>query len=188
MHAVRATADHFAQRLHDREQLPVYKYGDASPLQQSLKDVRRMLGYFTNDSEPLTAEKLQLRLRDQDHTLLQPDIGDMRQHFDPRKGVSCVGAVPLILNFNMRFRAEDPRSRVIQVTKHIRSGDVEALTLPHENGSYEVACNLRNPKHGTRPEAVLAAAQAKSKELGIEIIDSYLTGPTEEQLLAAIPL
>lgn len=92
------------------------------------------------------------------------------------------GAVPFVLNFNLRFRSTDPRSSVIKVTSHLRTPEVECLTLPHEDGAYEVACNLLNTRI-TGPEAVLKAAREKADELGIEIVKYYTTGPTESELL-----
>ena len=60
---------------------------------------------------------------------------------------------------------------------------MEALTLPHEDGSLESACNLLN-WHIEGPEYVLERAQAKAAELQIEIVKSYTTGPSEQELLA----
>ena len=44
----------------------------------------------------------------------------------------------------MRFRQCDSKNLVMQVTKYVREVGlgVEALTLQHSEGSYEVACNL----------------------------------------------
>lgn len=44
-----------------------------------------------------------------------------------RTGVCLVGVVPLVLNFNMRFRAKDPFSAVAQVAKAVREPDVQYL-------------------------------------------------------------
>jgi Formiminotransferase domain, N-terminal subdomain len=49
-----------------------------------------------------------------------------------RKGVTLVGAVPFIQNFNMRFRAGDDRALIKRVTAAVRDDSVEALTLRHD--------------------------------------------------------
>lgn len=59
---------------------------------------------------------------------------------------------------------------------------MESLTLPHEDGALESACNLLNWR-AEGPEQVLERATLKAKELGVEIVKSYTTGPTEEELL-----
>ena len=46
---------------------------------------------------------------------------------------------------------------------------VESLTLPHEDGSFETACNLLNSKM-TGPSQVLEKAQVKARELELEIV------------------
>ena len=64
------------------------------------------------------------------------------------------------------------------------SKQVEALTLQHKEGAYEIACNLRNWK-SIGPKDVLDRALSKARELGVDIVDHYTTGPTEEDLLDA---
>ena len=59
---------------------------------------------------------------------------------------------------------------------------MEALTLEHEKGSFEVACNLRDCRV-QGPSEVLRTAAAIANQLGIEIAHSYTTGPTEEELV-----
>jgi hypothetical protein len=64
-------------------------------------------------------------------------------------------------------------------------GQVEALTLKHEDDSLEVACNLLRPKI-TGPDVVLSAISAAARERGIEIAMSYTTNPLEIELLRMI--
>lgn len=58
-----------------------------------------------------------------------PDYGNMSTDFDKLKGISCVGAVNYLQNFNIRFRASDERKHLIQITKHLRETDVRLLFL-----------------------------------------------------------
>lgn len=89
----------------------------------------------------------------------------------------------MVVNFNLRYRAGDPRSKVALVSQGLREeGLVQSLTLDHEAGTLEVACNLLNVKmRGT--EQVLAAARRVGEPLGCLIESHYTTGPTEETLL-----
>jgi len=59
---------------------------------------------------------------------------------------------------------------------------VEALTLQHEEGAFEVACNLLQPAVKS-PAYVLSRAEAKARELGLTITSSYTLGPSEAELL-----
>ena len=62
---------------------------------------------------------------------------------------------------------------------------VEALTLEHEDGCLEVACNLRSPAE-VDSATVLRAAEEVSRSLGLTIASSYVTGPSEQELLATL--
>ena len=53
-----------------------------------------------------------------------PHFGDISVDMDILKGVSCVGALPYLQNFNMRFRPSDSRKLIIQITKLLREPDV----------------------------------------------------------------
>jgi hypothetical protein len=55
----------------------------------------------------------------------------------------------------------------------------------HEKNSYEVACNLLNPTV-TTADFVLEKALEKSAELKLIIVDSYKTGPTEDELVETL--
>lgn len=97
---------------------PVYFYGAASPLSAALKDIRRKLGYFT--TEPSSSA---------DYTLAA-DLPAASSTDIMRVGVSCVGAVPLILNLNFRCRPEDKRSSVVELTKRVRVQNVSYKLHP----------------------------------------------------------
>ena len=86
----------------------------------------------------------------------------------------------------MRFRPQDPKDKVALVTKAVREKNlVQALTLVHEDGCREVACNLLNVAERS-PEEVLDTALRRCRELDVEVVASYTTGPTEKELLARI--
>ena len=57
-------------------------------------------------------------------------------------------------------------------------GLVEAITLFHDNGAQEVACNLKNTAR-FGPDEVFKRAAARAGELGLEIEHSYTTGVGE---------
>lgn len=110
------------------------------------------------------------------------------------------------------------RALASKVTKAVRGKDggldgVEALTLTHQDGNMEVACNLLDYLK-TPPEMVsivtndcnadfisltimalplnpsinqvLALAEAEAKKLGIEIEEAYTIGMTGPEILAEI--
>lgn len=62
---------------------------------------------------------------------------------------------------------------------------VEALTLEHEDGCLEVACNLRMPAE-VDSAAVLLVAEEASRSLGLTLVHSYVTGPSEQELLETL--
>jgi hypothetical protein len=99
---------------------PVFFYGAASPSSAVLKDIRRKLGYFTSD--PASSG---------DPTFAA-DIPAASSTDIKRVGISCVGAVPLILNLNFRCRPEDKRSSVVELTKRVRVQNVSYAKHPTE--------------------------------------------------------
>lgn len=141
---------------------------------------------------------------------VQPFLGSAVD-LSERKGVTLVGAVPFIQNFNMRFRAGDDRALIRRVTAAVRSDSVEALTLRHDGShttqststststepslsttpapvvAYEVACNLKRPSEVTAEDVLRrATAVIAAESLPIEIEESYTTGPSERELLELI--
>jgi hypothetical protein len=186
-----AAAHDFSQKLYQRQRVPVFNYGAASPRKEALKDLRKRLGYFEKSSisAALTPDARIALFLDRIRAgaaVEAPTFGDVADDLVATKGVTLVGAVPFVLNFNMRFRAHDPREAVAKVTAAVRDAQVEALTLTHLGGACEVACNLKAPAVVT-PNDVLARARAAidAQRLDIEIQQSYTTGPTEDELLEA---
>lgn len=60
---------------------------------------------------------------------------------------------------------------------------VEALTLVHEGGNVEVACNLLDIAI-TPPSRVLALVEAKAADLGVGVEEAYTIGMTGEEIWA----
>jgi len=103
----------------------VYKYGAASPQTHRLQYIRKQLGYFSNEHIDPTREPSIIATGSDG---LIPDEGSSF-FYNKSKGISCIGAVPLIINFNIRYRVKDPRSKVLQVTQHIRRLDVSRIIM-----------------------------------------------------------
>ncbi|KAG9405675.1 hypothetical protein AC1031_003583 [Aphanomyces cochlioides] len=169
-----AQASRFLQTMTGSQpHLPIYGYGHLTG--HRLRDIRRRLGYFD-----MTASNALETLA---QTLpVTPSTFNSSSTWSPKHGVMCVGVVPFVLNFNMRCRSSGSKATVAKITASIRSKEVEALTLQHKEGAFEVACNLLQSSI-VSPSVVLARARARAAQVGAEIVDSYTTGPTEEALL-----
>lgn len=187
--AAAALGRDFGRALHEQEAVSVYFYGAASAgaeqgAPRALKDVRRELGYFEQGgiAGAERADALWALMAN-----AAPDLGGGGAGEDAsgfvRRGLTCVGVVPLVRNFNVRFGPGAAKPLVAQVTRHLREpGCVEALTLPWRD-RFEVACNLRShaPEHS--PEALLHRAVELSAPLGLSIEEHYCTGPGVADLL-----
>ena len=111
MEKVVMQAKRFASEINSSENIPTYYYGEASPLSSctnkiKLKDIRKSLGYFDSTFPNLK------------NCPYPPDLGPTA--IDHSKGVMCVGTVPFVQNFNIRFQAGSKKKAVIEVTKFIR--------------------------------------------------------------------
>ncbi len=62
---------------------------------------------------------------------------------------------------------------------------MEALTLVHEGGNMEVACNLLDIGK-TPPSQVLALAEGAAAALGVEVEEAYVIGYTGQQIHAEV--
>ncbi len=169
----------------------VFGYGAASKSNATLATIRRRLGYFSqvkNDEDCVyDPEDLKTRVRE-----CVANVGDDEKSFsfyedslrelNSNVGVTCVGAIPYIMNFNVKFIDSSDVRLVKKITKAVRELDsVEALTLK-QGEAYEVACNLKNPR-AMGPDSVLRVCEEQAKELALTITDSYTTGPTEKGLI-----
>eukprot|EP00892_Ulva_mutabilis_P006410 jgi/Ulvmu1/4140/UM019_0119.1 len=160
--------------------LPIILYGDASPEQQQLRDVRRACGYFRGSAEGRW------------HGLRGISVACTPQHgpaeVHAALGICTVGSCPLIINFNILVH-NLPMATARRVAKQVgeRGGGlpgVEAAALPHGHG-VEVACNLLQP-HVSGPDAVLRLCSSLVAAEGGTVASSYRIGLHEERLQSMI--
>lgn len=105
----------FAKHLSEQEHIQVYNYGESSLQKNRLQYIRRKLGYFDTLSSTTITQQY--------NSDIIPDYGS-EYEYNTKKGITCIGAIPLVINYNLRFRPGDSRSLVLQVTKQIRTTDV----------------------------------------------------------------
>lgn len=105
------TANAFCRSFMESFQVPMYSYGDLSPHKTRLRDLRKELGYFEGQTQAVSSTNI-----------LTPTYAPTTR--DATKGIACVGVVPFVLNFNIRFRVSDPRQKVTQITQFLRSTHV----------------------------------------------------------------
>lgn len=167
LEAAREVALQIGKEVGTKWPVPVLLYGACN--NKPLAEVRRSTSYFKG----LTL----------DAEVAQSDFGPRK--VDPRLGLLCCGAVPYVQNYNIRLVTTD-KSLAAKVAKAVRTKDggpvgVEALTLTHQNGHMEVACNLLDIAR-TPPADVLAVATKTAKELGVEVEEAYTIGMTGEEI------
>jgi len=113
-------AKSFCQSFIDSFQVPIYSYGELSSTKKKLKNLRKELGYFDQSQIQSSVPSVS--------SVPVPDYVTSSSpssiHQNIRHGLTCVGVVPFVLNFNIRFRSIDPRSKVTQITQHLRSSNV----------------------------------------------------------------
>jgi glutamate formiminotransferase len=116
-------ANEFAKAYAELNEIPVFMYGQASSSGRQLKNLRSELGYFKID----TTENQCPQVSSFYNVLISQ--GNLRQDYGPlqfnaQKGLTCIGTVPFVLNYNLRFRPQDSKKLVSQITKHVRSETV----------------------------------------------------------------
>ena len=115
---------------------------------------------------------------------------------DPAIGVCCVGAVPLVLNFNVRLKTrsrEVAAAAAAAVRSRRRAWEdpagglpcVEALPLRHAGGNFEVACNLLDPV-ATPPALVLERIKEVARASGVAVEEAYTIGMAVEEIRARL--
>jgi len=195
--------------------LPIMLYGEARPHMglspRTLAETRRQTPYFrakaknsglhrdgatsiSNVSDSSSSEDLWLGVT--------PDLGG--PSIDPAVGVCCVGAVPLVLNYNVRLTTSD-RKIAAACTAAVRTRSaksnsdgsaaspsqglpwVEALPLVHAGGHFEVACNLLNPSV-TPPARVLEAIEKSLalQDCGVTVEEAYIIGMQVDEICAKL--
>lgn len=171
------------------EAVPTFLYGHAHPEGRHLADIRRAFGYFSpskviSESSQAWAGPLEEWQVDG----LLPDFGP--QQVDPRRGVTCVGACPWIINFNILLDTDNLKvCKLIARSVSRRGGGlqgVEAMALKHADG-IEIACNLLSPDIVT-PEMVenkISDLCRNAEGINVSILRSYTTGKSIDDLLRA---
>ena len=155
-------------------------YG-SQPGQRGLIERRKEFGWFQSSIRP-------------DVT---PDIGT----FDPRHGLTGVGAAPYMSNFNISLETSDLRlaERVLRGIRARTGGfqGVSAMAFPHNN-NVEIACNVDMVRGGesgehedmeeifpgfwrTRFSAIEARVRGMASEAGVTVLgDSVIIGFTPD--------
>jgi glutamate formiminotransferase len=184
--------------------LPVMLYGAArahAGLEpRTLAETRRQTPYFrakAKNSGLISSDNDAAGDKEDLWAGVTPDLGGPL--IDPAVGVCCVGATPLVLNFNVRLTTTDRkvaaacaaavRTRTSS-TGSLRDAGlpwVEALPLVHANGRFEVACNLLRPLV-TPPASVLAAIEASlaRQACGVAVEEAYTIGMAVEEICAKL--
>lgn len=142
-------AGSLARNIASGLEMPVLLYGAAEDQGRSLKATRRMTPYFGTG----------------------PDV-----NVDPRVGLCCCGAVPHVLNYNVKLATDDV-AKAKRITAQIRQTDaVEALALRH-NDFIEVACNLLDVTKAP-PDLVFDQVQRAAQREGVAVDHAYVIGLT----------
>ena len=168
----------------------VFRYGAATTTGVRLADIRRRLGYFDQckdggaciyDAKDLGARVRECSAASNDEVESLGFYDKSLAALDATVGVTCVGAIPYLINFNIKFAEQSDLKEVRKITKKVRELDgVEALTLK-QGDSYEVACNVKKPRV-IGPDDVLRVCLDQALNCNLQVISSYTTGPGEEEL------
>lgn len=131
--------------------VPVLLYGDAHAEGRPLADCRRPLNYFESA------------------VALPPTVEGMA--VSPKVGVCCVGAGPMVTNFNVELEpglapaAARDVARAVSTRRGGPLAGIESLALPHA-GTFEVALNLVGEDQPTKAQAYAAVAEAAESHGG----------------------
>ncbi|KAI3436723.1 hypothetical protein D9Q98_006138 [Chlorella vulgaris] len=174
--------------------VPVFTYGWAHPQQRRLDALRRQLGYFQGSTIGSWAGALPLASAPETETGTGPlrhDHPQLSPCYGPgvapaRSGISCVGAGPWIVNFNVLLLTDDMlAARAVARNVSERGGGlrcVQAMALRHSNG-IEVACNLLDTAV-TESAAVLACVEQLAAQRGLTVGGGYFTNLAPKDLVA----
>jgi glutamate formiminotransferase len=157
-----------AEEIAGRASLPVFLYGDASPRLETrhLPDIRR------GGLEAL-AQRVKSGFR--------PDFGPGR--IDPRVGVACVGARPVLIAFNVLLRGDLTTARQIAAAVRDAGTGVRALGLPTaEADRSQVSMNLTRPHETGIDEAFDQVARLASSR-SVQVVGTEIVGLPPERFL-----
>lgn len=114
----------------------------------------------------------------------RPDYGPAAP--PPAAGVTCVGAVPWVVNYNVLLDTKDLKAagRIAKAVSARGGGlaAVEAMALAHADGT-EIACNLLD-SDVSGPATVLQRVHALASEAGLHVVCDYVINPSPEELVA----
>ncbi|MBE9545964.1 MAG: glutamate formimidoyltransferase [Proteobacteria bacterium] len=166
-------AHRFGRAFGERNNIPVYFYGEAAldPKRRELSDIRRG-GY----------EGLSEKMKD---PLWIPDAGPAI--FSPRGGAVSVGARNPLIAFNINLDTNDlDVAKTIAKSVRYSSGGlkyVKAISIPLKSRHIvQVSMNLANYKE-TSVKKVFDTVKEKASEHGVEILESELIGLIPEAAL-----
>lgn len=166
--------------------LPVYTYGAAHQHQRPLDDIRRQLGYFKGAASGQWEGLLGGGAAGAEDSSNSSRGGGavqrggslelaVRPCFGPgvssaASGVCCIGAIPLIINYNVLLRTDDLMSmrRIARAVSERGGGlpAVQAMALRHAT-VIEVACNLLDARQSS-PADVLVRIEQLAAAAGVE--------------------
>ena len=170
-----STATSTAHRVADRIAqlgIPVYLYGRAGPDGRTLADLRR--GGFEQLADGFPAER-------------PPDRAAGRSSAHPSAGVSCVGARPLLLAWNLFVEgvAPDELRRIASSLRETGGGfeglRVLALSLP-ARGEHQLSMNLEDVER-RNPDAVFEAADRAVTSAGGHVVATEVIGMIPDALV-----
>ncbi len=151
--------------------VPVYLYGAAAPGRR-LSDLRR--GGFEALASTFPADR-------------RPDFDAGRQNAHPTGGVTCVGARPLLLAWNLTVEGVS-LDQLRTIARRLRESNdgfagLRALALYLERaGALQLSMNLEDVEHHD-PEPIFAAAEAALADLGGRVSATEVIGMIPDALV-----
>lgn len=152
--------------------IPVYWYGPRSPRRRALADLRRGGFEALEAGFPVGRE---------------PDLGDPATGPHPSAGVTCVGARPELLAWNVIVRGiELTRLRELASRMRERGGgfsSLRVLALPLESrGSLQISMNLEDPE-GTSPMEIYSFIEGWVQQQGGSVEGTEVIGMLTDPLV-----
>jgi len=173
------TAHQIGRQVGRELNIPVLYYGAAHHSGRRLAEIRRAAGYFKGSAGGVWEGSV-----NKGEAPLPPDCGPST--VSERSGILCLGAAPWVVNYNIALSTSDLDSaRRIARAVSTRGGGpagVEAMALPHSDGTIEIACNLLDASV-TPQEEVLALVSALAEGAGVGVLAGYTTNKQPEELV-----
>lgn len=137
---------------------------------RSLLETRRGTSFFKSVKADAPREP---------RSALVPDLGS--KEVGNRLGVSIVGAMPYVTNFNLQVEGaslSECKAAAAALREHL---GVQVMALPHAEGRVEIGCNLQATRElpSQSREAVLALVEAQLPQAA-RVSHAYVVGLTPE--------